>query len=146
MASSANMVSGLEVATTIPSLPSAPGYLKYQYIPFLSSCSTSASERDVPHCGHQFMRRFPLYMSPFSYSLIKNVFTALLHPSSMVKRSLLQSQESPSLRHWRVILPPYSSFHAQALLRNSSLPRSSFSRPSSSLILFTTFTSVAMLA
>ena len=60
MATSENMVSGLEVATVMPSLPSAPGYLKYQYLPFLSTCSTSISDRALPQTGHQLIRRLPL--------------------------------------------------------------------------------------
>ena len=62
IATSPNIVSGLDVATIISFPPSSAksGYLKYQYSPFLSSCSTSASEREVPHCGHQLIRRFPL--------------------------------------------------------------------------------------
>jgi hypothetical protein len=42
--------------------------------------------------------------------------------------------------------PPYSSFHAQACSRNSSLVKSLLSRPVFSLSSFATFTSVAMLA
>ena len=61
MAISPNIVSGLEVAITISSpFSSAAGYLKYQYIPLLSSCSTSASEREVPQLGHQLISLFPL--------------------------------------------------------------------------------------
>ncbi len=144
IATSANIVSGLDVATIIPSVPSTPGYLKYQYLPFFSSCSTSASERDVPQIGHQFMSLVPLYIKSFSYSLTKNSLTALLQTSSIVKRSRSQSHESPSLRHCSVILPPNSSFHCQTFSKKASLPRSSFSTPSSSLSLSTTFTSVAI--
>ncbi len=63
----------------------------------------------------------------------------------MVNLSLSQSQDEPSFINCSIILPPYSSFHCQALSRNPSLPRSSFSIPSSlsfSIIL----TSVAILA
>ncbi len=52
----------------------------------------------------------------------KNSETARDRPSSMVKRSRDQSQEAPSLRNWRPIVPPDSSFHAQTSLRNASRP------------------------
>ena len=54
-------VSGLVVAisTNLPSSP-AIGYLICQKLPSISICSTSASEMDVLHSGHQFMILFPL--------------------------------------------------------------------------------------
>ena len=42
----------------------------------------------------------------------------------MVKRSRDQSQEAPRRRSWRVMVPPDSSFQAQARSRNASRPRS----------------------
>ena len=41
-------------------------------------------------------------------------------PSSMVKRSLDQSQLAPRRRSWRVIWPPLSSFHSHTFSTNSS--------------------------
>ena len=35
----------------------------------------------------------------------------------MVKRSRLQSTETPSFRNWLTIVPPDSAFHSQARLR-----------------------------
>ena len=51
IATSPNIVSGLLVAIIMESSPSAASYLKYQYLPFFSSCSTSASDREVLHTG-----------------------------------------------------------------------------------------------
>ena len=43
-------------------------------------------------------------------------------PSSMVKRSRLQSGEAPSARSWRVMVPPDSAFHCQTRSMNVSRP------------------------
>ena len=42
----------------------------------------------------------------------------------MVKRSRDQSQEAPSRRNWRVMVPPDSAFHCHTRSRNASRPRS----------------------
>ena len=71
--------------------------------------------------------------------------TAFERPSSMVKRSLSQSQEEPNFFNCSMILPPYSFFHSHAFSRKPSLPRSCLSMPCFfrvSMIL----TSVAILA
>ncbi len=62
----------------------------------------------------------------------------------MVKRSRSQSQEAPSLRSWRMIVPPYSSFHCQTRRMNSSRPSWSRVAPSVSRKYWTTLLSVAM--
>ena len=69
--------------------------------------------------------------------------TALLQPSSIVKRSRSQSQEAPSFFSWLTMRWPYSSRHAQHFSRKPSRPRSCFVMPCffSSLM---TLTSVAM--
>ena len=42
----------------------------------------------------------------------------------MVKRSRLQSGESPSRRIWRTMVPPDCAFHSQTLATNASRPSS----------------------
>ena len=84
-------------------------------------------------------------MSPFSYNLINTSCTAFEQPSSMVKRSLSQSQEEPIFLNWLVIVPPYSFFHSHVLFKKPSLPSSCLSIPSSFKALVT-FTSVEILA
>ena len=53
------------------------------------------------------------------------------------------ASDAPSRRSWRVILPPYSLFQAQALSRKPSRPSASLLSPSLR-ICSTTFTSVAI--
>ena len=146
---SPSIVSGRVVANSRNSVllgfpfSSTSGYLICQKCPACSSYSTSASEIEVLHTGHQLMILLPLYIHPFSCILQNTSVTALLQPSSMVKRSLSQSQEEPIFLSWLMIRPPYSSFHSQARFKKPSRPRSSLSIPSSfsfSMIL----TSVAM--
>ena len=76
---------------------------------------------------------------------MKTSLTASEHPSSIVNLSRSQSQEDPSFFICSMIVPPYSSFQSQARSKNFSLPRSSFSIPSSFSALMI-FTSVAILA
>ena len=52
-ATSASIVSGLEVAMIIYSSESFTGYFRCQRFPAFSACSTSSSARAVPHLGHQ---------------------------------------------------------------------------------------------
>ena len=82
-------------------------------------------------------------MRPFSYRRLNTSVTALEQPSSMVKRSRLQSQLLPMRRVWRTMRPPYSFFQAHARSRKPSRPTSSLVRPSLR-IASTIFTSVAM--
>ena len=111
----------------------------------LLSCSTSASDIDVLHTGHQFTILEPLYIRPFSYNLQNTSRTALEQPSSIVNLSLSQSQDEPIFFNWLVMVPPYSFFHSHVLLRKPSLPSSCLSIPSSFKALVT-FTSVEILA
>jgi hypothetical protein len=48
--------------------------------------------------------------------------TALDRPSSIVKRSRLQSQEAPSRRNCREIVSPDSAFHSYTRLTKASRP------------------------
>ena len=71
--------------------------------------------------------------------------TALEHPSSIVKRSLSQSQDTPNFLSCPSIVPAYSSFHCHVLSKNFSLPNSFLSIPSS-FNWFVTLTSVEIAA
>ncbi|SLJ82350.1 Uncharacterised protein [Mycobacteroides abscessus subsp. abscessus] len=66
------------------------------------------------------------------------VCTARERPSSMVKRSRLQSTPSPSARicHW--MAPPDSRFQSQTFSTNSSRPKSSLVLPSTASCFSTT--------
>ena len=82
-------------------------------------------------------------MRPFSYSRTNTSTTARLSPSSMVKRSRVQSQLAPSFFCCSTMRRPYSSRHCQARFRKPSRPKSCLVSPSlrrASMI----FTSVAM--
>ena len=95
-----------------------------------SSYSTSASDSAVLHTGHQLIMRSPRYIRPFSYSRTNTSFTARLQPSSIVKRSRLQSHDAPSLRCCSVMRPAYLRFQSQARFKNSSRPICCLVRPS----------------
>ena len=142
---SPSIVSGLVVATIISSFPSGVLYLICHKCPASSSYSTSASEIDVIHLGHQLIILSPLYICPLLYMSTNTFFTAFVKCSSIVKLTLDQSQETPIFLSWFSIVPPYFSFQAQALSKNFSLPKSSLVMPSLR-ICSTIFASVAILA
>ena len=63
-------------------------------------------------------------MRPSSWSRTNVSTTARESPSSIVKRSRVQSPDAPSRRICRVIAPPDSSFHDQTRSTNASRPMS----------------------
>jgi len=79
---SPSMVSGLVVATTTNSSLSLTGYFICQKWPAFSSYSTSASDMEVLHFGHQFIILSPLYIRPFCKALRKPQLQPwkVLHP------------------------------------------------------------------
>ncbi len=61
----------------------------------------------------------------------------------MVKRSRVQSQDTPRRRSWVVMVLPYSAFHSQTFSKKASRPSARRSTPSA-LSLRVTIISVAM--
>ena len=80
----------------------------------------------------------------FRNSLINTSCTAFEQPSSIVKRSLSQSQEEPSFFKLFNDTSAVFFFQAQARLRKPSLPISSFCQRLLPSLLFTILASVAI--
>ena len=82
-------------------------------------------------------------MSPLLYKSTNTFKTLSERISSIVKAVRSQSQDAPNFWSCFKMIPPCSSFHSQAYLRNSSLERSLFLIPCAAS-LFTTLASVAI--
>mmetsp|Transcript_63225 Transcript_63225/g.73996 ORF Transcript_63225/g.73996 Transcript_63225/m.73996 type:complete len:201 (-) Transcript_63225:526-1128(-) len=112
--------------------------------PSRSTWSTSISLIADLSAQLQFPNLLARYSNPRSWKILNASTTALLHFSSIVNRSLLQSTEDPRERSWVVILPPYSSFHSHTFSMNFSRPRSCLVCPLSFMSIFSTMLWVAI--
>ena len=65
---------------------------------------TSRSDTLVRSPGHQLISCSPRYARPSSYSRLNATRTACAEPSSIVKRSRLQSTETPRRRCWSAMM------------------------------------------